>query len=124
MIGKSDVPNRSVFLFFLDPVSDPDLYKLFPGFAVVEHMHQVIVNIIGLQSLQLFLKLFFCPRLCFYKVMRQLGCQTDLLPAVVFCQDLADCLLVAWINIGGIQVIDSMADAVHQLLLCLIKIDR
>ena len=123
MVGKTDIPDHSTLFFLLNPVPDPDLHEFLPGPAVVEHMHQIIIDIISLKPLQLLLKLLFCAGSRPDQIMRQFRCQIDLFPAVIFCKDLSDGLLVSRINISCIKIIDTVRNPIHQLLFRLLQID-
>ncbi len=48
-----------------------------------KHMYKIIVNIIRLQTLELFVKIFVHIRTFFYEIMGELGCHIDLI-AIAF----------------------------------------
>ena len=78
---------------------------------------------VGLQPAQFLLKLLLRALDGTDQIMGQLGRQIDLVPAVVLRKDLSYCFLAARIDIGHVQIVDTMIDRVHHFLLRLVQID-
>ena len=47
MERKADVADRTGLLFLLDPVLDPELTELIPALQIGQHMHQIIIDMVG-----------------------------------------------------------------------------
>ena len=48
VIGETNLPDCAGFHLFFQPAADAHIQKLLPGVGVVEHVHQVVIDIIGL----------------------------------------------------------------------------
>ena len=49
VIGKTDLTDGACALFLLQPFLDSKSSQTFPGLSICEHVHQVIIDIIGFQ---------------------------------------------------------------------------
>ena len=83
MIGKSDLPNLPGRFLLPDPLFHPQFFQFLPGWNVRQHMHEVIINVIGLQAAQFLLKHFFHAIDRLDQIMRKLCGKVDFLPAMI-----------------------------------------
>ena len=123
MVGKADVADGAALLFRRDPLPDAQSLQLLPLGVVGHHVHQVVVDIVRAQALELLLEDPVRGRYALDHVLGQLGGHVDLLPDAVALQDLPQGGLAAGIDIGGVVVIDAAPVGGHQLPLGLVQVD-
>ena len=122
VIGKAHLADFSAGLFLCQPVGHAQGLDALPGFHVGEHMHQVIVDMIGLQAAKLLLEIFFHIAGLFQQIMGQLGGDIDSIPNAVAAQDFAQGRFAAGVHIGGIKIIHPALESGHDLLFRLVQI--
>ena len=122
VVGKPNLSNLAAFTLLLKPLADTQVLQPLPGSRIGEHMHQIVVNIVCLQTAELLPEQLFHPLYTFDEVMGQLGCYVDLFPDTVFGKDLTNGHLTAGVNVGGIIIIYTIPVSLHDLLLCQLHI--
>ena len=123
MIGKTDIPDRAGLLFLPDPVNNAHLFELLPHGNVSQMVHQIIVDIIGAQAVQFFVKIAVQRRVIPDQVLRQFGRDVNLLPDMVPREDFSHGSLAPRIDVSRIIIIDPGAVSGHQLFLCFLQIN-
>ena len=123
MIGKPDLPDLSAGLLLFQPFLDPELLELFPCRDVIQHMHEIIVNIIRTQPAQMLIEVFVQGFPGADQVVRQLGCDIDLFPDLILLKDLTDRLLASRVDIGSVKIIDACLICAKKQLLRSFLID-
>ena len=122
VIGETHLPDGAACLFCRQPLQNAHVYQTLPGVCIGQHVHQIIVDIVSLQPLQLGLKQLFQTIDAVNQVMGQFCCDIDLVADPVLCQHLAQRRFVAGINVGRIKIVDAAADGGHNLRLGLFHI--
>ena len=86
-------------------------------------MHQIIVDMICPQSFQLLRKALLHAFFRLDQIVGKLGCYVNLIPDVIFLQNLSKGSLASRIYICGIVVVYSCTICSHNLLFRLVHID-
>ena len=123
VVGESDLPDGAGLLFLLEPLKNTQRAKARPCFFAGQHMHQVIIDMIGFEPCKLLGKELVKPLTAADKVMRQLGGDIDLIANAVPFEDFTQSGFAAGVDIGGIKVIDPGADSGHDFALRFLHVD-
>ena len=123
MVGKSNLPDGAAFLFLRDPLLDTHFLQRVPCIDIVEHMHQIIVDVVRAQTLTLLVEEFIQTVTALDQIIRKLGGNMHLLPHSIFLQHLTQYRLAAGVDIGGVKIIDTLFDGKQDLFLCLCQIN-
>ena len=89
VVGKTDMPDPAAFFLFFNPLFDPQLFQIFPGFGICQHMHQIVVDIVCLKPPELFFKGLFDAVHGFDQIVGQLCGDIDVFPAADAPEDFA-----------------------------------
>ena len=87
-----------------------------------QHMHEIVIHIIRLQTLQLFTKKLLKLINRVNKIVGHLRGNLNLLTPVILRRQFSQHLLIAPINISRIKIIHSMCNGIGQLPLCFFHI--
>ena len=123
VVGKAHLTNFARAFLFLQPFLNAQTAHLFPGGGIGEHVHQVIIHMIGTQPFQFFPEQFFHPVPAADEIMGQLGSDLHLIAHAVLMKDLAQRTFAAGINVSGIKIVHAAANGVHDLSFCFFHID-
>ena len=123
VVRKADLTDLPRLFLLPDPFFDIQFLKLSPFQWVCEHMHQVVVDVVGPQPFQFLPEDLFDPLFRPDQVLGQLGGDLHLFPAVVLPQDPPQGLLTAGVHIGGIVVIHALLHRQHDLFLRFFEVD-
>ena len=123
VVGEAYLTDSAGFFLFLQKFQNAHLDQLFPGCHVRQHVHQVIVDVVSLQTGQMLLKDLFHHLPGFDHVVGELGGDFDLVADIVAGQNFAHCNFTAGVNVGGIKVVDAGINGGQQLTLCFFQID-
>lgn len=78
MVRKTDIADLSAGLLFCDLLFDPKIDQSLPRIEVREHVEQIVIDIICLQTLQFFMEKLVKIGIAFSQILRKFGCQIDL----------------------------------------------
>ena len=123
MEGEADVPDLARRLLLGDPLPDAQALQLVPGGHVGDHVHQVVVDVVGAQAAQLLAEGALHTRAGLDQVLGQLRGDVHPVAGIVLLQNPAHGDLVAGIDVGRVQVIHAAVDGGHQLASGLVQID-
>ena len=119
MIGKAHLPDLAGLLLFRQPFHNAEITQPLPGFDIRQHVHQVIVHMVGTQTAQLFLKIGFHAVRLLDQIMGQLGGDV---PQPVPLQNFPQGSLAAGVDIGGVKIIHAAPVSLKNFLLGLFHI--
>ena len=122
MVRKTDVADLSAGLLFCDPLFDPKIDQALPRMEVGEHVQQIVIDIICLQTLQLFIEKLVKIGIAFGQILRKFGCQVDL-ASMALGQKLAQSHFISRIGIGGIEIIDTLLEGIKHFAFCFFLIN-
>ena len=121
--GESDVPNLPGRLLAFDPLPDAQPAQARPGRGVIEHMHEVIIDMVGLQALQLLPEIPLRVPCLADIVLGKLRRDIDPVPEAVLLQERAEAHLAAGIDVGRVEIVDAAPDGKRHLLLRLLLVN-
>ena len=123
VIGKADLADLTGGLFFGDPVLDAQRAQAGPGPVVGEHVHQIIVHMVGAQTAQLLEEDLFHALPAFDHVVRELCGDVDPVPHTAALEDLAHGGFAAGVDIGGVKIVHACVDRREQLRFGFLQVD-
>ena len=123
VIGEANLADCTAFPFLIDPLLNAQILHSSPCVHIAEHVHQVVINMIRPQALQLFLEELFQALCASNQVMRQFRCNLHLFPDSIFLQNLAQSRFAAGIDVCRVEIIDAQTDSLQNLPFCLFHID-
>ena len=121
--GKAKIADAPGGLLLLDPVLYPQTAQLFPGGKVREHMHQVVVHVVRLQTAELFVEVFIYGGGGLDEVLGQLCGQVHPVPQAGAAENFPHGGLAAGVDVGGVQIVHAPLDGGGQLGLGLVQVD-
>ncbi len=123
MEGKADVPDLPGSLLLLDPFLHPHPAELVPRGCIRQHVHQIQIDIVRLQTFFLLVKIPVDRLRILDQIVRQLGRNADLLPTVIAREDRAERLLAAAVDIRRVEIIHAGFDRCHDFAFRLVNVD-
>ena len=123
VVGKTHLSDLTRLLFAFQPLGDAKFLHSVPGINVGEHMHEIIINVVGFQPGKLLLKELFHAFGAADQIMGQLGGDIYFVPQAVFLQNLAQGAFTAGIDVGGVKIVHAAVDGGKDLPLGLRKVD-
>ena len=123
MEGEADVDDLARGLFLRDPFADAKPLQFLPRCQVGQHVHEVIIDPIGAQPAQLFLKETLDRGRTVDQVLRQLGRDIDLIAQLFALQDRAEGFLAAGIGVGCVEIIDAELEGAFDFPGALVDVD-
>ena len=122
VVGKTHLRYSAGGLLCRQPLLDAQGLQAVPGLVIGEHVHEVVVHVVGAQAAQLLIEVLVQALPGLDEVVGQLGGDVHLVPQAVALQNGAQGGLTAGVDIGGIEVVDPGLDGGKQLLLRLVQI--
>ena len=123
MIGETYVMDGAGTLLFIYPFQNPYVLEFLPLGEVCELVHQVIVDIVCPQPLQLLVEVAVECRPALHQVLGEFGCDMDSAAYSVALEDLPKDGLASWIYVRRIVVVDASAVGSHDLFFSLLQVD-
>ena len=111
MVGEADLTDPAVGFVLVDPFTDAELLELFPLGDIREHMHEIVVDMIGAQARQLLVKCLVDGLHRPEHIVRELRCDPDFVPAVILVEHPAQQDFAARVDIGRVEIIDAALDS-------------
>ena len=123
MVGESDVADLARGFLFRDPFPDAQRHKLLPLGEVGELVHQVVVDVAGLEPPELFVEIPVDGIPLLDQVLRQFGRNADLVADAVAGDDLPERGFAARVDVRRVVIVHASAEGGHDLLLRLFDVD-
>ena len=120
--GEADLPDLPRRLLPGDPFLHLPAAELPPGIHVRQHVEQVIIDVAGLEPLELRVEIFIQVPGLPGEHQGELGGDVDPVPQAVLLQDGSQEFLTAGVQIGGVKVVDARVHGLHQQLFYLLFI--
>ena len=123
VIGEADVADGACAFLFGDPRLDAEDLELFPLRIIGQLVHQIIVNAVGAQALELLLEVAVERGCALDQVLRQFGRDVHFVAETVPLQDQAERCFAARVDICGIVVVHAGLISGQDLFLRLFHVD-
>ena len=123
VVGEADISDSPFFFLPGNPLLNPQILEPHPFRVIREHVHQVVVNMIGAQTGKFFTEGFVNGCGGAKEILGELGGNIHLVPAVVFLQNPTQAFLISRVNIGGVKVVDAFFNGKQDFFLCFFIID-
>ena len=123
VVGKADLPDAALGFAGGNPVLDAQGFQVFPLGIIGEHVHEVIVDMVGAEALQLLPEGLVDGLLAAHHVLGQLGGDVHTVPDAVFLQNAAQALLAAGVDVGGVEIVDAPVNGQQHLAGSLVIVD-
>ena len=115
VVGEAYLADSPGLSLLLKPLLNAQGLQAVPGLGIGEHVHQVVIHMIGAQALQFFIEELIQRVPAADEVMGQLGGDVHLMAQVVFLQNLPQGGLTTGVDVGGVKVIDARLNSAEDL---------
>ena len=123
VIGKPNIADAALRLLTRNPRLDAQALKMLPLCVIREHMHEIVVNMVGAETGQLLTEGFVNGPGGADDILGELCSNKDPVTAFVFLQNPSQAFLAARVNISGIKIIDTLLDGKEDFLFRFFVVD-
>ena len=124
VVGKTEIADGSRLLLLFDPAEYAETLQVFPLLRICKHVHQVVIDVVRAQALQLFIEIAVKGIGFPDQILRHLGGDIDFIPQAVFLEETAQGIFASRIDIRRVKIVYAPFVCVHQLAVRLVEIDH